>query len=131
MQKINPTLQLKNAILLLEVDQAIAEQQLKAQFHKTYESLKPINLIKSTLNNVVSTPFSIDSILGTVVGLASGYVSKKIVVGASANIIRKLLGSIMQFGVTNVVAKHSGEIKTIGEFLIHKILHKKSNTTKS
>jgi len=125
MQKITPTDELKNAIQLLEVEQAAKWQVLKEQFHLSYESLKPVNLFKSTLNEVASSPYLIDNIIGNAVGLATGYLSKKIVIGASGNIFRKLFGFILQFGVTNFVAQHPDAIKSIGQFILQHIFRRK------
>ena len=58
-------------------------------------------------------------------GIASGFLTNKIFVGASGNLIRKLLGSVLQFGVTNVVAQHPETIKSLGEVIIQFILRKK------
>ncbi|MCX6254063.1 MAG: hypothetical protein NTV31_06240 [Bacteroidia bacterium] len=125
MQNITSISELKNAIQLLEVDQAIKGQLLKEQFYITYESLKPINLLKNALSEVSTSPYLIDNILGTTMGLVSGYLSKKIFIGSSGNIIRKLIGSVLQFGITNVVAKHSDAIKAFGQAIIQYILHRK------
>ena len=46
MQNITSTAGLKNAIQLLEAEQAVKGQLLKEQFYITYESLKPVNLLK-------------------------------------------------------------------------------------
>jgi len=48
--------------------------------------LKPVNLLKSTLKDITSSPYLIDNILGTTIDLATGYLSKKLVVRASGNI---------------------------------------------
>ncbi len=125
MENITSAAELKNAIQLLEVEQAMNGQLLKEQFLLTYESLKPINILKSTLKDVTSSPYLIDNILGSAMGLASGYLTKKIVIGASANIFRKLFGAIVQFGITNVVAQHPDAVKSFGQFIIQHILHKK------
>jgi hypothetical protein len=125
MQKITSSIELKNAIELLEEEQAIKGQLLKEQVFITYESLKPINLITSTLKDLSSSPYLIENIVGSAVGLATGYVSKKIVVGASAGILRKLFGSILQFGVTNLVAQHPDAIKSAGRYIIQNIFRKK------
>ena len=130
MQNITSTAGLKNAIQLLEAEQAIKGQLLKEQFYLTYESLKPVNLIKSTLNDIATSPYLIDNILGTAMGLASGYLSKRIFVGASGNMIRKLLGSVLQFGVTNVVAQHPDTIKSFGQSSFN-IFQKKETNSKS
>jgi hypothetical protein len=125
MENITSYAGLKNAIQLLEVEQAINGQLLKEQFYRTYESFKPINLLKSTLNDVASSPFLIDNILGTAMGLVTGYLSKKIFIGASGNIFRKLFGSILQFGVANLVAQHPDAIKSFGQFIFQHIFRKK------
>ena len=125
MQNTTYTTKLKNAIQFLEVEQADKEQLLKEQFQQTYESLKPVNLLKSTLKDITSSSFLKESVLGSSVGLASGFLSKKIVVAGSGNIFRKLLGSIVQFGVTSIVAKNPEAIISLGRFLIKNIPHKK------
>ena len=119
---------LKEAIQLLESEQADKEQQLKEQFLLTYESFKPVNLIKSTLNDVNSSPYLIDNILSTVMGLATGFISKKIFIGASGNKFRKLIGHILQFGVTNFVARHHGTISSLGRTAVKFFLRKKQRT---
>ena len=105
MQQITTSDELKNAIQILEFDQQVREQQLKEHVYLAIESLKPVNLIKSTIHDVVSSPYLIDNLLGAAMGLTSGYLSKKIVLGKSGNLIQNLLGAILQFGVTNVVAR--------------------------
>ena len=125
MQNITSTAGLKNAIQLLEVDQGIKGQLLKDQFYLTYESLKPVNLIKNALHDISSSPILIDNILSTSMGIASGFLTNRIFVGASGSLIRKLLGSVLQFGVTNVVAQHPETIKSLGEVIMQFILRKK------
>jgi len=125
MEKITSVTGLQDAIQLLEIEQAIKGQLLKEQFYLTCESLKPLNILRSTLNDVVSSPFLINDILGTAVGLATGYISKKVYVGASGNILRKFLGAILQLGVTNVVTQHPDTIKSLGRFLFQHIFHKR------
>jgi len=125
METVSSIAELKVAIQILEFEQTVKSQQLKEQLLITHESLKPINLISSTLSEVASSPYLIDNILGATMGLATGYISRKIIVGGSHNIIRKLFGSILQFGVTNVVAQHSDPIKSFGQFIYQRFLRKK------
>ena len=125
MEPITTINEIKIAIQILEFEHTIKGQQLKEQLFITHESLKPVNLIKNTLHEVASSPYLIDNILGATMGLASGYISRKLVVGGSHNIFRKLLGSILQFGVTNVVAQHSDPMKSFGQFISNYFLHKK------
>jgi len=125
MQNITSIAELKDAIQVLEVEQGIKEKILKEQLYLTYESLKPINILKKTLKEISSSPYMIDNISGTAMGLASGFLSKKIFIGASGSLFRKLIGSILQFGITNVVAQNSSIIKSIGQAIFQYFLRKK------
>jgi hypothetical protein len=125
MQAITCVAELKSAIHLLEVEQAVQGQALKEQFNLTYNSLKPINLFKSTFKEVVTSPNVIDNVIGTALGFASGFLTQKMVVGASSSIARKVIGSVIQLGVTNVIARHPVSIKSVGAFLFNRILRRK------
>jgi hypothetical protein len=125
MESINSTDDIRNAIQLLEDEQAIKLDLLKDQFYITYESLKPVNLIKSTIKEISASPYLVENILGTATSLATGFISRKIVVGGSGNLLRKLFGAVLQFGVTNLVANHPEKIRAMGQSLIQHIFHKK------
>ena len=125
MENLSPSIRLKNSIRELKNQQRMNEQLLKMQLYIVFESLKPVNILKKTLREIATSPDLVDNILGTTVGLASGFLSKKVFVGFSGNILRKLVGSVLQFGVTNMVAKHSDSIRLIGQFLVQRFLNKK------
>ncbi len=125
MQNRSSTAVLKDTIQLLETEQEIEGRILKEQFYRTYESLKPVNLLRSSIRDVASSPYLIDNIIGTAVGLATGYLSRKIVIGTSGNLIRKLFGFLLQLGVTNTVAQHPDSIKSIGQYIYKHFLRKK------
>ena len=125
MENITSATELKIAIQILETEQEIKSQLIREQIILAHDSIKPINLLKSTVNDFVTSPNLIDNILGGAVGLASGYLSKKMVIGASGNLFRKLLGVFMQFGVTNVVAQHPEGVRSIGQYIFKHILPKK------
>jgi hypothetical protein len=125
MQTITSVSELRNAILLLEIEKAEKARLLKEQFYITYESLKPINILKSTVNELFSGPDLIDNFVGTSLGMVSGYLSKKIVIGTSHNIFRKLFGSLVDFGITNLVSQHPDSVRSLGQFIFQHIFHKK------
>ena len=125
MQNINSAAELKDAIQLLEAEQSIKGQLLREQLFLTYEGLKPVNLLKNALKEISSTPYLIDNISGTAMGLLGGFLSKKIFVGTSGNLIRKLFGSVLQIGVTNLVTQNSEIIKSVGQALIQHFFQKK------
>jgi len=125
MENISSKTGLKKAIELAEAEQNVKLQQLKEQFLPALESLKPANLFRNTLNGISSSPYLIDNIIGTALSIATGYFSKRIIVGASVNRVRNLLGSIMQFGVTKVVAQHADTIKSYGRYFFQSFFRKK------
>lgn len=131
MQNITSRDELKNAIQLLEAEQAAKGQLLKDQVFTIYESLKPLNLIKNTLKDLSSSPYLIENIAGSVVGIATGYLSRRIVVGASANIFRKVFGTILQFGITNLVAKKSDAIKSVGQYILQQVFRRGQKDSES
>jgi hypothetical protein len=129
MQQITSIDDLKKAIELLEVEQKQKGRVLNEQFFLTYEKFKPVNLITSTITDIAKSPFLIDNIMGTAMGLATGFLSKKLFIAGSGNQLRKLIGIVLQFGVTNVVAQNSETIKSFGRSLFRNFIHKKEMNT--
>jgi hypothetical protein len=124
MENIRTASELKITIQQLEVKQHEDLESIKDSIHNAYESLKPVNILKKTLSELNSTPYLIDNLLTTSLALVSGYLTKKAAVGSSDNIFRKVLGSILQFGVTNIVAQHSEDIISFGKAIFQKFFKK-------
>ena len=124
METITNSTELKKAIELLEIRQKEEGLILKEQCKITYDSLRPLNLIKSTLTDLV-TPDLSGNILGSVMSLAAGYVSKKAVIGLTHNPLKQLLGTVLQMGVTSLVSKNTGGIKSVVTNIITSLLKKK------
>jgi hypothetical protein len=125
MQKITSVAELRNAIQILEAEQAIKGRLLKEQFDLTYESLKPVNIIKRTIKDIASTPYLVNNLIGTLLGLVSGSLSNRVFVGSSGNIFRKLFGTLLQYGVTNAVSKNPDVIKSLGQYIVHYLRRRK------
>ncbi|HLG33789.1 MAG TPA: hypothetical protein VI757_02830 [Bacteroidia bacterium] len=126
MQTINSEATLKDAIVQLEHKRTYEEKILREQFHLACESMKPLNLIKSTFKDAftsgkdaAASPDFKDNIVNTSVGLAAGYLSKLLFVNVSHSPIRKLLGIALQFGITALVAKNPEAIKSMGKGVIN------------
>lgn len=127
MNTLHSGFNLKETILQLELKQAVELKLLREQLHLTYESIKPINLVRNTFKEVVASEELTDNIVNTSVGLAAGYVSKTLFEKASHSPFRKLLGTVLLFGVTNLVAKNPQTIKAVGLGVIDIIKHKLSH----
>jgi len=119
---------LNEKIISLENIRAHELKLLKEHFYFVHEELKPINLVKNTLKEITSSSEIKKNLLDNAVGLATGYISKKIAVGSSHNPIKNILGTILQFAVANTVSKHSDLIKTVGQNLIERIFKHKLHT---
>jgi hypothetical protein len=130
MEKISSVAGLKNAIQVLEVQQRIKGHELKEQISLTYESLKPVNLIRNTLKDLFSSQYTTESISGAAMGAVSGFLFKKLFIGASANKFRKLVGNVLQFGITNFITQNSDQIKAFGQVLFQNLFFKKEKNSK-
>lgn len=95
------------AILALEKQQKAEALLLKTEFYQAVDSLRPINLIKSTFHSGELK----GDLVSTAVALGAGFVSKKAYVGFSHSPLRKMIGTAIMFGVTNLVAKNPVAVK--------------------
>ena len=129
-QRINETDALNKSILLLQNKQEDELVLLKEQFHITYESLKPINIIKTTVSKVMESPELKNNLVNNVIGAATGYLSKIVLFGASRNPVTRLMGTLLQFAVTNITTKHGDTIKLAGEKIIQRFMKEKKEPKK-
>lgn len=108
---------LKNDIAELQRKQAIQLIMLKAQFQVTYESLKPLNILKNTLHNVTTSPEISTNLAGSSLGMAAGFLTKKLLFGKSLNPVKLLIGTFLQYAITNLVSNNSEGLKSAGKSL--------------
>ncbi|KJS05025.1 MAG: hypothetical protein VR77_09715 [Flavobacteriales bacterium BRH_c54] len=126
MGTISNITELNAAILLLENKQTQEAILLKEQFNLTYESIKPINFIRSTFKELVTAPDFKEDLLNTSISLAAGYFSKKLAVGSTNNPLKQILGSFLQMGVTSVVSKNADDIRTKFMDILSVVFEKKA-----
>lgn len=129
MQKINTSAELKVAIEYLELKKTIDMLELKEQLLLTYDSIKPANLIKSTFTELVKDPDFKGDLLNASVSIASGFISKKLVVGSTHNPIKQLFGTLIQMGVTSLVAKNADGIKSTAKSFFSGLFGKKEHSS--
>ncbi len=103
--KIASTTELTTAIKRLERKRKMQEEDLKDEFHNMLESLKPSNILKNTIHEVQASTELKHNLFKVALGLGAGYFSRKLVIGKSAGIVKKALGTALQYGITNFVAK--------------------------
>ena len=111
MKKTNETDTLNETISLLEYRQAYELGILKEQFEVTYDSLKPINLIKSAFHEMTTSSELKGNLLNNIIGISTGYLTKKVLVGSTHNPFKRILGTVLQFAITNLVTKNKDHSK--------------------
>ena len=123
----NPTAKeaLRESIRQLEIRQVQEGEELKAQFKTTYESLKLVNLVKSSIKDLTESSEIKSTLFESIVSVMTGYFSKKLMVGKNSNPFLKIVGLVMQFGITNLVAKNAEVIRLYISELIDQFLHPK------
>lgn len=108
MQKVSNIAELKASIRELELKTQRQEQALKDNAKSTVQNFRPVNLIKNGLVGAKKVAVRRDirvTALNTFVGLAAGFLSRKLVVGKSRNIFKRTLGAAVQAGITKFVYK--------------------------
>ncbi|HWZ23285.1 MAG TPA: hypothetical protein VNW06_11560 [Cytophagaceae bacterium] len=131
MQKITNTVDLKIAIQQLENKKAEEWPLLKDQFHVFYENSKPLNIIRNTFKEFIASPDLKTTLINGAIGLATGFVTKKIVVGNTHNPITKLLGYLVEMVVAKKVTGNADEIKSFGSSFLSKIFNSQKDSTKA
>jgi hypothetical protein len=126
MEKINTITDLDRAILLLESKQAIEEKELKEQFQLTYESLKPLNILKNVFKKAAESNDLKENIVNNSIGLTVGYLSKMMFEKTTKSPIKKILGNVVLFGVTKIVENNTEFIMLLLDKLLKKINQKKN-----
>jgi hypothetical protein len=119
---------LRESILLLEAKQAKEGEELKVQFKATYESLKLVNIVKSSIKELTESVEIKTSLFESIMSVLSGYVTNKLMVSKKSNIFVRIMGLVVQFGVTNLVAKNAEVIREYIAALIDKLTHPKEES---
>ena len=119
--EINNSIDLENAIVLLTLKNKAQTSALKNQFAETVDSLKPARLLKAAVSNIADNPGVAKVAIGTIVAVEAGGLSKKLIVGKSSNIFRRIVGTVVELAVARRVLGDSAFIAGKGVQLLRKI----------
>jgi hypothetical protein len=122
MSRVYTSSDLRTEILALEAERLRQEEDLKNSASAVVHSLKPANLIKNVFSSTVKTPGVGRGLLKGAVGLAAGFLSKKILIGGSSNLVKKAIGTVIELGVAKAVANNAGKLKSSGVKMIGKVI---------
>lgn len=103
MSKINATDALNEAIALLQIKQKRELVILKDQFEVTYDSLKPMNLIRNTFGDFAASADIKGTIFNSLIGLATGYLTKKFLVDTHRSPVKGVFQTVFRFILNKII----------------------------
>ena len=118
---ITNSTQLQQQIAYLHSKSDNQKAAIRTHFNKVVESMKPINLLKSTVKDIGESPGLAKTAIGTSVAIGAGVLSKKMIIGKSNNIFKRVLGTVVEFAVARSIANNSEAIASKGISLLKKM----------
>ena len=130
MAENTPYSNLKEAIRILEKEQAVSGQLLKDQFKSTYESLNPFNLIKSSFGNFIESPEIRTDLLGLLMSMVTGVFVKKVSAGSRHGNMLKQAGILLLDSLGRYIINNPEVLNTVGSVVVN-IFHKNKTKDKT
>lgn len=96
---------LMKRIIYLQNKQSFEFQELKQQFEMAYDSIKPANIIKSSIQSIIASPDIKSDIVNGAIGFGVNYLSKNLLNPESKNPIKKILGKGLRLIIKNFIDK--------------------------
>ena len=87
---------IREAIALLKTKKEYELSMLKQQAHITYESLQPINFVKSTIHKFTSAPEIKNNLLKIALGLGTSFLAARFTTFLSSTPINRFVGGFMK-----------------------------------
>ena len=123
-----------------ELDKAIAELQkqqvekktlMVLQFHELQESMRPINLLKSTLNRIAQPGEVRDTLIKAASGIGMGLLTKGLITGKNKGIVSAVVGKTVRVAVAKTVFNNAEVLKAYGTAIYNNLFNHKSNKAKT
>lgn len=94
---------LEKRIEELESLQEAQKTELHHNFRAVAHELSPVTLLRKGVKEIVSTPGLKTTAVDTAIGSGAGYIGRKLFIGRSGNIFRKVGGMALQFIIENFI----------------------------
>ena len=121
--------ELASAIAELEQKAAAQKRDIRETYAAVSENLKPLNLVKSGVRSVFSRENQGD-LLNGLIGLGTGFLSRKLLVGKKNGVIGKTVGKAVQWGMAGFVSRNAEKIKEKAGVIIDKLFKKEKQNTR-
>ncbi len=106
--KIKNRASLVSVIAALEEKRNRERQGIEDSFHSITESLRPLQLIKRAYNKVQLPAGLAGNVVKVISAVGIGFVSKKLLLGKSNGLIKKMAGLLIELGVADLLMKKKG-----------------------
>ena len=103
--KIKNSAALASVIKELEDKRAKERQGIVENFHSITESLRPLQLIKRAYNKVQLPAGLAGNVVKVISMVGIGFVSKKLLLGKSSGLIKKIGGLLIELGLADLLTK--------------------------
>lgn len=127
---ISNKIELQAAIIELEKRRLLQESDMKEHFQAVKKSLSPLTMIKNGIRNLAETPDIKEGVLKTLTGLGVGILSKKLFIGSSPTMIKKLLSGVFELAVAKTTISNADKVKAYGISLYNNLFKKSSSHSK-
>ncbi len=127
MENIISPATLHDAIVQLEDLRRDQEAALADEFEGFLDKLRPSTIIKETIRDITQSPSVRHDLLNAAMGMASGFVARKIFAGSRSGLLRKTLGAVLQLGISVFVRQRAEAIKAGGREFLSNLLQDRGN----
>ena len=115
---------LNEAIIFLENQQKSDLFLLKEHFEFTKEELNPVHIVKEKFHDLMSTPGMKGTLIKGGVGLVSGFLAKRFVMGSGSGIVSKLAGTAIPMVASGLMTQIPDNVKENGISFLQRTLQK-------
>ena len=115
--------ELEEAIAALELKAAAQKREIGETFAEVSEDLKPLNLVKNGVRSVFSSEHK-GELFNALIGLGSGLLSRKLILGRTNGFIGKTIGKAIQWGMAGIVSQNAEKIKEKAGGIIDRLFKK-------
>jgi hypothetical protein len=125
--QITNSYDLEKAIAELELKVEAQKKDIERTFSVVTENLKPLNLVRTGVRSVFS-PEHREDLVNALIGLGTGILSRKLLLGRAKGIFGKTAGKAVEWGIAGLVSNNAEKIKEKAGALIDKIFRKKTGS---
>jgi hypothetical protein len=123
-KKITNGEELEEAIAELELIAAAQKRDIQESLAELSEDLKPVNLVKESARYIFSGK-NREGLVNVLIGLGTGFLSRKLLLGRSHGVVSKTLGKAVQYGMAGVISQNAEKIKEKAGIWIDRLFKRK------